>query len=84
MIFPRHFCANLIIHNTIIYIHLIGIAVAGETISTSAEGDMARALESIINPATNSEDNDRRGTDTKPEFIDKLKENVVQQYHFEF
>ena len=35
--------------------------MAGETISTSAEGDMARALESIINPATNSEDNDRRG-----------------------
>ena len=35
--------------------------MAGETISTSAEGDMARALESIINPANNSEDNGTRG-----------------------
>ena len=41
--------------------HILGIAVAGETISTSAEGDMARALESIINPATNTDDNGTRG-----------------------
>ena len=35
--------------------------MAGETISTSAEGDMARALESIINPAATTDDNGTRG-----------------------
>ena len=31
---------------------LTGVAVAGESTSTSTEGDMARTLEALLNPAT--------------------------------
>ena len=40
----------------------LGVAVAGESTSTSMEGDMARALEAVLNPSTGEDNGDgRRG-----------------------
>ena len=42
--------------------YYLGVAVAGESTSTSMEGDMARALEAVLNPSTGEDNGDgRRG-----------------------
>ena len=42
-------------HRISTFILLVGVAVAGEATSTSSAGDMARALDAVLNPQPQEE-----------------------------